>query len=193
MRFFIFAILTFLAVSQECMDNSGKRVDWWAILKVPPKIGSSGYGYIDSVSQTSDFKYINTHVDQGNTALTFTLSQINSMKLETSAWNDEKPTGQTSTTKAHSKGLIGFSFDKKRGFFLSHSLPKYPAFSGSQVILTIAPAENYYGQDLFCVSMSINELDKLASRLMTTHLYVYYSNIIDGSATHNLYQLGKGQ
>ena len=39
--------------------------------------------------------------------------------------------------------------------------------------------------------MSLSEMDKLASKLMTTHLYVYYSSVKDGSATHNLYQLGK--
>ena len=39
--------------------------------------------------------------------------------------------------------------------------------------------------------MSLSEMDKLASKLMTIHLYVYYSSVKDGSATHNLYQLGK--
>lgn len=69
-----------------------------------------------------------------------TLLQINSLKLENIAWNDQKPTGQTSTKSAHSKGLVAFSFDKKRGFLLSHSIPKYPAYSGDQILLTIAPA-----------------------------------------------------
>ena len=75
---------------------------------------------------------------------------------------------------------------------MSHSIPKYPAFDGDHIITTISPAENYYGQNLFCLSMSLSELDKLASKLMTTHVYVYYSSVKDGSATHNLYQLGKG-
>ena len=108
-RIILFLFYHFVT-EQTCLDLNGSTVDWWAVLKVPPKIGSSGFGYIDSKSQNTDFKYYPNHIDEGKTALTFTLNQINSKQLETVSWNDEKPTGQVSTTSAHSKGLISFSF-----------------------------------------------------------------------------------
>lgn len=78
-KILIFLLIT-ISLNQKCVDSEGKKVDWWAILKVPPKIGSSGYGYVDSTT-LQNFKYLNTHVDEGKTALTMTLSQINSLKL----------------------------------------------------------------------------------------------------------------
>lgn len=34
--------------AQNCLNHNGNPVDWWVILKVPPKIGKSGFGYYDS-------------------------------------------------------------------------------------------------------------------------------------------------
>lgn len=77
---------------QGCLDANGVPVSWWAILKVPPKIGKSGFGYFDSNSQGYEFKYTGSHVDE-KSALTSTLLQINTVPLYSVAWNDEKPTG----------------------------------------------------------------------------------------------------
>ena len=55
--------------------------------------------------------------------------------------------------------------------------------------ITIAPAENYYGQHLLCVSMSLNELNKLAYRLLITRPYIYESNIKNTTATAYLADL----
>ncbi len=34
--------------SQYCLNAAGEPVSWWVILKVPPMINNSGYGYYDS-------------------------------------------------------------------------------------------------------------------------------------------------
>ena len=88
MRRILIILFYILFTEQSCLDQNGNVVDWWAILKVPPKIGSSGFGYIDSTSQSTNFKYYSNHVDEGKTALTFTLNQINEKRLETVSWND---------------------------------------------------------------------------------------------------------
>ena len=56
--------------------------------------------------RTGKFIYYDSKVDAGATALTKTLELINNNNLEHVAWNDEKPSGETSSTYAHSKGLI---------------------------------------------------------------------------------------
>ena len=94
---------------------------------------------------------------------------------------------------AHSKGVISYSSQSKKGFFLSHSLPKYPDFDNHRVNITIYPSENYYGQDLFCVSMSLTELNKLAYRLLITRPYVYESNVNFSPQTQYLADLAGGK
>lgn len=73
---FIFLLIS-LSSSQSCLNHQGAIVDWWVILKVPPKIGSTGFGYYDSTYRSPTFQYIPYHVDEGSTALTLTMSQIN--------------------------------------------------------------------------------------------------------------------
>ena len=48
---------------------------------MPPKIGASGYAYIDINSKTPQFTYFSNKVDEGNTPLVQTLNQINTLKL----------------------------------------------------------------------------------------------------------------
>lgn len=66
-----------ITLQQDCLNFEGNKVSWWAILKVPPKVGSSGFGYIDSTSASSSFAYFKNYVDQGSTPLTRTELQIN--------------------------------------------------------------------------------------------------------------------
>ena len=83
----LLSCILYVSMSQGCLDVNGMPVSWWAILKVPPKIGKSGFGYFDSNSQGYGFKYIAEHVDE-KSALTQTLFQINTVPLYSVAWND---------------------------------------------------------------------------------------------------------
>lgn len=74
-------LLISYVVTQACLNHQGTEVDWWVIMKVPPKIGKSGFGYYDSTYKSGNFQYIPDHVDEGATALTMTLHQINSFSL----------------------------------------------------------------------------------------------------------------
>lgn len=80
--------LIFVSNSQYCLDKTGKPVDWWVILKVPPTTGNSGYGYYDSQTSSGSFEYVNTTVDLNVSSLTQTFAQININQLERVAWND---------------------------------------------------------------------------------------------------------
>lgn len=50
-------------------------------MKVPPKVGQSGFGYYDSTYSTGVFQYFSNLVDEGTTPLTLTLAQINENNL----------------------------------------------------------------------------------------------------------------
>lgn len=70
-------LLACQALSQSCLNHLGQAVDWWVVLKVPPKIGKSGFGYFDSTYSGSVFNYLTQHADDSSTALFHTLQQIN--------------------------------------------------------------------------------------------------------------------
>ncbi len=161
----IFAIIV-LSNAQNCLKSNGEPVAWWVIMKIPPKIGNIGFGYYDSTMKTSKFAYYDVMVDVGSTPLTKTEEQINSQNLQYVAWNDEKPNGQTSESVAHSKGLMAYSISKSQGFFITHSIPKYPAFFNGKIDPTLGPAENIYGQHLACFSLTVKELNDLAFNLL---------------------------
>ena len=72
----------------SCLNGAGEPVHWWIALKVPPKIGKSGYGYYDSALKTNTFLYLDSKIDEGNTPLTKTLASINADPVEHIAWND---------------------------------------------------------------------------------------------------------
>lgn len=118
---------------------------------------------------------------------------INKDKLERVAWNDEKPNNQTSTTVAHAKGLIAYSKAAGKGFYLVHSIPKYPAFLADHTInMTIAKAEQVYGQSLACFSLSLYELNNIALNLQGIHPYIYESMVTSGAVNQYLNDLARG-
>jgi len=150
-----FLALACVALGQTCVKATGEAVQWWVIFKVPPKIGKTGYGYYDSTMKTGKFIYSDAKVDLGTTPLTKTFDQINSQNLQHVAWNDEKPSGETSSSSAHAKGLIAYSLSTSKGFFLDHSIPKYPEFANGKVNPVIGASQNVYGQHLACFSLTL--------------------------------------
>lgn len=102
-------------------------------------IGNSGYAYYDSSTKSGELIYYNKTVDVQISPLTQTLTLINRESLERVAWNDEKPNNQTSSSKAHSKGIIAYGKASGKGFFIVHSIPKYPAFLDDHSVITTIP------------------------------------------------------
>ena len=56
-------------------------MEWWVALKVPPKIGKTGFGYYDSTMKGAKFVYYDKKIDIGSTALTRTIDEINAQNL----------------------------------------------------------------------------------------------------------------
>ena len=155
MKVLLLAFLLVLTHTQQCYNANGVAVQWWVILKVPPKIGSYAYAYFDSNQQTNSFIIYDGPVDSGQTALTRTLESINLNNLSRIAWNDQIPNGTTSSTSAHSKGTLAFDVDTQRGFLLSHSIPKYPNILNGTVFYEIGSSQQVYGQHLSCFTFDL--------------------------------------
>jgi hypothetical protein len=69
----IMLMLIAIINAQTCFGQLGTAVEWWLALKVPPKIGKSGFGYYDSTMKTGKFIYYDVKIDIGVTALTRTI------------------------------------------------------------------------------------------------------------------------
>ena len=77
----ISTILIAYSDAQYCMNTAGGPVSWWVILKVPPAIKNSGYGYYDSNTKSGEFAFINQTVDLGISPLTQTVSVLSSDRI----------------------------------------------------------------------------------------------------------------
>ncbi len=100
--------LIVLANSQPCLDINGNPVNWWVKLIYPGSV-PGGFAYLDSSFAAPSFVNYQQEADSPGSPMYNTLNQINTMGLQTSAWNDEMPNGTTSSTKAHSKGVLAYN------------------------------------------------------------------------------------
>lgn len=73
--------LILIGMGQTCIGQGGDEVEWWVVLKVPPNIGKTGFGYYDSTIKTGKFIYYDIKIDIGITALTQTIQYINNLNL----------------------------------------------------------------------------------------------------------------
>ena len=83
----VLLLVASLASSQQCLDPNGTPVAWWVQLIFPGTV-PGGFGYIDSTFVSSQFTIHNQAQDSKGTPLWNTFNQINTMSLQTIAWND---------------------------------------------------------------------------------------------------------
>jgi deoxyribonuclease-2 len=174
---------------QWCLDEDGQPIDWYIIVKVPRLSDSSdpgvstgtAYLYADAKSYLtpSQFWSNSTHqITDTDSAAGRTLQQIydNASKTSTNGYvmyNDETPSGTTSETYGHSKGMLAWSASS--AFWLIHSVPKY-ADSPDNVSEYVYPSTGEeYGQTMLCLSLDIANIDQAFLQLQYTNPQVYGS------------------
>lgn len=123
----------------QCMDESGKPVDWYIIYKFPylphlhnPLFG--GYRYAILSSSAPDGWHLSEHniTDTKGSIFAHTLASVygsGASKISTVFYNDQPPEGEAPSHFAHSKGaVVG---DEKQGFWLIHTVPHFAPGEGS--------------------------------------------------------------
>ena len=158
----------------SCIDDDGNAVDSWVVLKQP-----SSFNYYVFNSPTSSFLKSSYDVSQTtNGCVMSTVHQIYASGLSSSTavgmYNDEPPgSGSTApSSSAHAKGIL--ATDVNGGFFLVHSMPKWPPAMKSGP----GPFPDHdYGQSLMCISISAATADKIAADLIKAKVYIYSKNI----------------
>jgi len=186
----IFCLISscFLSVeSFNCMNEHGKSVDWWVIMKIPDLNDSpypvvqegQGYMYLDADNTTFSFPNVGLNKNL-NGALGSTLAQVynarsNAADVGWLFYNDQDPSGGSTTSYGHSKGVMGFT--STQGFWLVHSVPHFPVGKEDAANYTFPDSAERNGQSMLCVSFATSSLNALGDNLLLNKPKVYSSHI----------------
>ncbi len=161
----LFVLITITSFS--CIDHKSLPVDSWSIFKHPTEFGYHLF-VNDSIIEFSD------SIVSFTSPLIRTLNTTHSNYI---LYNDQPPNGWTTAIKAHSKGII--VFNEHRGFWIIHSIPKFPDFKSNNIFL-----QDYtFGQSIVCISFRTPLLE-----IISTANLVNNPNVYDFSISNNIQQ-----
>ncbi|XP_026572612.1 deoxyribonuclease-2-alpha isoform X1 [Pseudonaja textilis] len=167
--------------SISCYGDSGKRVDWFIVYKLPKSHHSSpveGMRYMYQDGRTQGWVKGRSLMNSTEGAVGRTLNQLyleaaNRQREDEMAYvlyNDEPPKETFSGSKGHTKGVI--LLDRTQGFWLVHSTPRFPPrldekeYAWPHTALT-------YGQSFLCVTYPYSQFKAIGNQLLFTEPHVY--------------------
>jgi deoxyribonuclease-2 len=172
----LFIVLSFIK-SESCFSPFQKEVDWFIIYLIPKNSSNNEfkYVYIDNIEK--EFKDYNVDENFPPTYLTYNLNKDNSNYI---TWNDDAKNGNENViyneSVAHSKGVL--SFGERRGFYLIHSLPRFP-FHNNEIILNELPSNaGFFGQTFFCMSVNLGTVMKILDSLFLIEPQILLHRVI---------------
>jgi len=194
--------------SSRFFAQTNTNVDWWIIYKFPVLTtmpdgtawrNGYGYAYMDSNDPTKGLVPASpqntSSLQDAKMLLTYTLDQVYANAASDSVgyymYNDEKPDGSTSSYRGHTKGVT--VFDANGGFFLDHSVPRWPPLATDAY--EFPEMEASYGQSFMCVSLDAKALETVYGNWLYTYPNVYSQSIpVSLQATYpNLVQVSAGK
>ena len=182
--FILFLTSTF---AFDCLNEIGRPVDSWVILKKPQ---GTTYFYYDTLEK--DFKTSPYSLNESsNGALAKTVQQLwqEDINKDNSyvIYNDQVPNKEQITFSSqadlngavfgHTKGLFAFS-EKDKGFWLTHSIPLWPIGpTDSPDYLGLGKNAWTYAQHLFCISLTAPMINDLSATLQLNRPQIYDSQL----------------
>ena len=166
----------------QCKDESGQNVDWVILYKLPMMKSPDpddaidegiSYAFLTSNSVQSGWKLSDASIDSPHSIPAKILDPLyKSKNYAYIFYNDEHPDGHVSFTGGHTKGVVGF--EKDEGFWMIHSVPKYPPEAGYGYPKT----GHRYGQTFLCISFKTEQTaDDIGQLLFFNNPSVYMKNI----------------
>uniref|UniRef100_A0A182JSN6 Mitochondrial proton/calcium exchanger protein n=1 Tax=Anopheles christyi TaxID=43041 RepID=A0A182JSN6_9DIPT len=173
-----------------CRLESGELVDWYYLYKLPKESSdrdspSNGLRYTfvsskDVVGQDAKGPSLQWHVAQYNVnqsssapGRTITSSTRHPSTTFTIMYNDEPANAPVDMDRGHTKGVV--STDGKAGYWLVHSVPKFPPAIG--VDYSYPHTGMLYGQSFLCVSLDAMQMETVAQQLLFNEVTVYSSSV----------------
>ncbi|ESO01864.1 hypothetical protein HELRODRAFT_65498, partial [Helobdella robusta] len=150
----------------------------FVVYKLPSLIQSdfardgTGMAYMDS--QLSRWLLLNATIDELHQPVAYTLNQIYS-RMDSFLYllyNDDTPgERKQSSYRAHAKGAL--AFDRKTGFWLVHTIPRYPP--PAREGYTYPKSASINGQVMLCLSLNSDQLEKIGLQMDYMRPQVYDS------------------
>ncbi|XP_022085065.1 plancitoxin-1-like [Acanthaster planci] len=187
---FTFLALTAIMVGTSeavvgCKGADGYPVDWFIVYKLPQDSASSipeirdGYGQMYMDVNNPVLTLSSASLKDTNHAIAYTLEEIyrnhGTGNLAQVMYNDQPPPGKEiqSGLYGHTKGVL--AFDDDTGFWLVHSVPKFPLPSSKSYNWPDNARRN--GQTLLCVTYNYNQFEKIGQQLKYNYPWVYDNTI----------------
>ncbi|KAM9245246.1 deoxyribonuclease-2-alpha isoform 2-T2 [Dugong dugon] len=148
-----------------CYGDSGQPVDWFVVYKLPAKsrpgdAAGSGvrYKYLDAGSGgwRDGAGLISSSAGAVGRSL-LPLYRSNASELAFLLYNDQPPKSsrvRDSSSRGHTKGVL--LLDEEGGFWLVHSVPRFPP-PASSAAYSWPYSARHYGQTLLCVSFPLTQ------------------------------------
>jgi deoxyribonuclease-2 len=89
-------------------------------------------------------------------------------------YNDEASDGASHSSRGHSKGVLLFEDDA--GFWITHSLPKFPTGLSDEK-QTFSLPDLTYAQHFFCISLNPTNFESIASQMKVNDPFIYDYNL----------------
>lgn len=146
---FVWIVIVDSAASQ-CRDEQDRPVEWFFAIREPH---TRKYIFFDQSS--SEFRQV-----EDEAFLAFLFRDISPKKDSLLLWNDQpaEVDGLSKLSsinnkglKAHDKGILFKNSKNSRGFFLLHSIPKFPDIQKDS-INPETPQSSSFGQSMICLS-----------------------------------------
>lgn len=179
-----------------CRDMQGRPVDWFIAFKYPRGTGTTdtqkaglGFSYMDS---NTDLVDPGVSLATKDHAIAHTLGQVyESAKTSGSDLHylfiddqappkDDGSKGRSSGTRAHQKGEIVYSPSTASGFWLIHSVPRFPPNPDQAYAYEDFAVD--YAQSFICVTLTRPGVDKVLEQMTVTWPLVFASANPSGDA-----------
>ncbi|KAM4856736.1 deoxyribonuclease-2-alpha [Urocitellus parryii] len=180
-RLLLVALLWVPAGALSCYGDSGQPVDWFVVYKLPAHSHPGDavwrgmrYKYLDDKSGgwRDGAGSINSSTGAVGRSL-LPLYRGNTSQLAFLLYNDQPPDSsmvQDSSSRGHTKGVL--LLDQEGGFWLVHSVPRFPPPASSGAYSWPHNAQTY-GQTLLCVSFPLSQFSEIGGQLTYTYPLVY--------------------
>lgn len=175
------ALLWVPAEALSCIGDSGHPVDWFVVYKLPAHSGSGPatqkgllYKYLDANSGGWQDGVGSINSSQGAVGRSLLpLYRNNASQLAFLLYNDQPPKSredETTSSHGHTKGVV--LLDQSGGFWLVHSVPRFPPHASAGAY-SWPPNAMTYGQTLLCVSFPLGQFVEIGRQLTYTYPLVY--------------------
>ncbi|XP_053695652.1 plancitoxin-1 [Sabethes cyaneus] len=176
--FWCLSLLLTASCEIGCRDENNDLVDWYYLYKLPHeefdrKSQSTGfrYAFLTSAERSTQWKLSERTVNDSNSIPGNTLEPVLLEGTDVLAllYNDEPPENKTDGLRGHTKGVV--ATDGQSGFWLVHSVPKYPPSLGEKY--HYPSTGKLYGQSFLCISVEADQMESIGQQLLLNEPHVY--------------------